>query len=92
MIFKEGQKYASTFEVDGFKFKKEVTRCQYEVSVKIKTLDGQLVDEMTVLDIYFIEQVDELLSQSIYNYIERNADELDKIMAYYTKGVGSFGN
>lgn len=89
MHFIKGEKYTSYIEVDGFKFKKEVMRLDLGINVAIKTLGNELIGDIDVSDIDFVEQVDELLQQDIYNYIENQTDELDKIMAYFTKG-GSF--
>lgn len=92
MHFKVGQKFASYIEIDGLKFRKEVTRMHHLVNVVIKTLDNEVVSEVNAIDIEFTRHVDELLQQDIYNYIEQNVDDLDKVMAYYTSGVGSYAN
>ncbi|MCS4487221.1 DUF1108 family protein [Staphylococcus americanisciuri] len=86
MHFIKGKKYTSYIEVDGFKFKKEVTRKEFLINIVIKTLNNELIDDIDISDIDFVDQVDDLLGLSIYNYIENQTDELDKIMAYFAKG------
>ncbi|UXR73324.1 MULTISPECIES: DUF1108 family protein [unclassified Staphylococcus] len=88
MHFEKGHKYVSTIEVDGFKFRKEVTRRDFNIRVAIKTLGNELIDYIDISDRDYVDQVDEILGQSIYNYIENNADDLDKIMARFMKGGG----
>ncbi|MFO3691807.1 DUF1108 family protein [Staphylococcus felis] len=85
MYFKEGKKISNIFNIDGFNFRRETTRESNKIRVVIMTLEYEYVDEIVVFDLNHIHEAEEVLRQSVFDYIENQTDELDKIMAYFVK-------
>ncbi|WP_340293765.1 DUF1108 family protein [Staphylococcus coagulans] len=86
MYFKEGKQINQIIEIEGFKLRKQVIREKYKVRVIVLTMDYNYVDEVTVTSKTDIDAAEEVLMQSVYDYIRCETDELDKIIACFTKG------
>ncbi|ELD8171243.1 DUF1108 family protein [Staphylococcus pseudintermedius] len=85
MYFKEGKQINQIIEIEGFKLRKQVIREKYKVRVIVLTMDYNYVDEVTVTSEMDIDAAEEVLMQSVYDYIRYQTDELDKIMAQLIK-------
>ncbi|MDR5603940.1 DUF1108 family protein [Staphylococcus coagulans] len=86
MYFKEGKQINQFIEIEGFKLRKQVIREKYKVRVIVLTMDYNYVDEVTVTSEMDIDAAEEVLMQSVYDYIRYKTGELDKVMARFTKG------
>ncbi|MBT2818530.1 DUF1108 family protein [Staphylococcus coagulans] len=86
MHFKKGKQINQIIEIEGFKLQKQVIREKHKVRVIVLTMDYNYVDEVTVTSESDIDAAEEVLIQSIYDYIRYETDELDKVMAHFTKG------
>ncbi|AKS69787.1 hypothetical protein RN70_09920 [Staphylococcus schleiferi] len=86
MHFKKGKKINQIIEIEGFKLQKQVIREKHKVRVIVLTMDYNYVDEVTVTSETDIDAAEEVLIQSVYDYIRYETDELDKVMAHFTKG------
>lgn len=49
-------------------------------------MQRQTIKLVTVYDLSEVEYMEEVLSSAIYDFIEYQTDELDKVMAHFTKG------
>ncbi|EGQ3902548.1 DUF1108 family protein [Staphylococcus pseudintermedius] len=86
MYFKKGSKVSHILNIEGFKFRRETTRENNKIRVVIMTLEYEYVDEVVVFDLNHIHEAEEVLKQSVFDYIENRTDELDKVMAYFSGG------
>ncbi|MFP4913109.1 DUF1108 family protein [Staphylococcus coagulans] len=86
MHFKKSKKINQIIEIEGFKLQKQVIREKHKVRVIVLTMDYNYVDEVTVTSETDIDAAEEVLIQSVYDYIRYETDELDKVMAHFTKG------
>ncbi|MDQ7113556.1 DUF1108 family protein [Staphylococcus simulans] len=86
MFFEKGEVRSQYFNIDGFEFIKELTRKENHINLLISTRDHQYVTDIAVASLSDLETVEEIIKHDIYVFIEQQADELDKVMAYFTKG------
>ncbi|MGM7689801.1 DUF1108 family protein [Staphylococcus felis] len=85
MYFKIDQEHSNIIEVEGFKFRKYVMRCENYILIEIRDMSYHLITDTMVYDLSDVDIAQEVLSAALYDYIENETDELDKIMAYFTK-------
>ncbi len=86
MYFSNEEEHTGIFEVDGFKFRKAVTRDDDRIVVEVMDMQWQTIKLVTVYDLSEVEYMEEVLSSAIYDFIEYQTDEPDKVMAHFTKG------
>ncbi len=85
MYFPKGEEYTGIIEVEGFKFRKHVTRQDDYILIEITDMTYKTVAETKVSDIPDIDIAQEVISAALYDFIENETDDLDKIMAQLIK-------
>ncbi|EGQ3594797.1 DUF1108 family protein [Staphylococcus pseudintermedius] len=85
MYFKNDREYTSIIEIGGFKFRQNVIKEDARVTIEILDTEMNTVSFMSVYDSSEIENAEEVILADIYKYIENQSDELDKIVAHFTK-------
>ncbi|UXS20898.1 DUF1108 family protein [Staphylococcus delphini] len=85
MYFKSGEEYTGIIEVEGFKFRKHVTREGDYILIEIVDMAYRAIAETKVYNLSDVDIAQEVLSARLYDYIENGTDELDKIMAHLIK-------
>ncbi|WP_353419799.1 DUF1108 family protein [Staphylococcus delphini] len=85
MYFLNGEEFSGIIEVEGFKFRKHVTRQDDYILIEITDMTYKTVAETKVYDISDVDIAQEVISAALYDYIENQTDDLDKIMAHLIK-------
>ncbi|WP_353418694.1 DUF1108 family protein (plasmid) [Staphylococcus delphini] len=85
MYFPNGEEYSGIIEVEGFKFRKHVTRQDDYILIEITDMTYKTVAETKVSGISDVDIAQEVISAALYDYIENQTDDLDKIMAHLIK-------
>ncbi|REI31482.1 DUF1108 family protein [Staphylococcus felis] len=85
MYFKSGEEYTGIIEIEGFKFRKHVTREDDYILIEIADMAYRVIAKTKVYDISDVDIAQEVLSARLYDYIENETDELDKIMVQLIK-------
>ncbi|MTV23739.1 DUF1108 family protein [Staphylococcus delphini] len=85
MYFPNGEEYSGIIEVEGFKFRKHVTRQDDYILIEIADMAYKTVAETKVYDVSDVDIAQEVINAALYDYIENGTDELDKIMAHLIK-------
>ncbi|PCF79261.1 MULTISPECIES: DUF1108 family protein [Staphylococcus intermedius group] len=85
MYFKNGEEYSGIIEVEGFKFRKYVIRQDDYILIEITDMTYKTVAETKVYDVSDVDIAQEVINAAIYDFIEYQTDELDKIMAQLIK-------
>ncbi|HDK5666775.1 TPA: DUF1108 family protein [Staphylococcus pseudintermedius] len=85
MYFPNGEEFSGIIEVEGFKFRKHVTKEKNHVLIEITDMTYKIVAETKVSDISDVDIAQEVISAALYDYIENETDDLDKIMAHLIK-------
>ncbi|MDK3882539.1 DUF1108 family protein [Staphylococcus intermedius] len=85
MYFPTGEEYTGIIEIEGFKFRKHVIRQDDYILIEISDMAYRTVAETKVYDISDVDIAQEVLSVALYNYIENETDDLDKIMSRFIK-------
>lgn len=87
MYYKINDESKKIINVQGFQFILRVRKVtQFEVNVSIETIEQELVDEIVVADEELgINAAREILEQSIFNWLEENTDEADRVMSAVMK-------
>ncbi|PCF64545.1 DUF1108 family protein [Staphylococcus intermedius] len=85
MYFKNGEEYSGIIEVEGFKFRKHVTRQDDYILIEITDMTYKTVAETKVYDVSDVDIAQEVINVALYDYIENQTDDLDKIMAQLIK-------
>lgn len=85
MYFPNGEEYSGIIEVEGFKFRKHVTRQDDYILIEITDMTYKTVAETKVSGISDVDIAQEVISAALYDYIENETDDLDKIMAQLIK-------
>ncbi|MCD8914242.1 DUF1108 family protein [Staphylococcus simulans] len=88
MYFEQGAIVRHKFKVDGFEFMREIAREDDHISILVSTVNNAYVTKTAVASLSDIETAEEIIKQDVYTFIEEQTDELDKIMAYFSKGWG----
>ncbi|UXS30181.1 DUF1108 family protein [Staphylococcus delphini] len=85
MYFPNGEEFSGIIEVEGFKFRKHVTRQDDYILIEVTDMTYKTVTETKVYDISDVDIAQEVISAALYEYIEYQTDDLDKIMAHFIK-------
>ncbi|MCE5527017.1 DUF1108 family protein [Staphylococcus pseudintermedius] len=85
MYFPKGEEYTGIIEVEGFKFRKHVTRQDDYILIEVTDMTYKIVAETKVYDVLDVDIAQEVINVALYDYIENQTDELDKIMAQLIK-------
>ncbi|EJE4550688.1 DUF1108 family protein [Staphylococcus pseudintermedius] len=85
MYFPNGEEFSGIIEVEGFKFRKYVTRQDDHILIEVTNMTYGVIAETKVYNLSDVDIAQEVLSAAIYDYIENGTDELDKIMAQLIK-------
>ncbi|UXR31858.1 DUF1108 family protein [Staphylococcus simulans] len=88
MYFEQDTVVRHKFKVDGFEFMREIAREDDHISILVSTVNNVYVTKTAVASLSDIETAEEIIKQDVYTFIEEQTDELDKIMAYFSKGWG----
>ncbi|NQD99138.1 DUF1108 family protein [Staphylococcus xylosus] len=83
MYYKINDESKKIINVQGFQFILRVRKVtQFEVNVSIETIEQELVDEIVVADEGLgVNAAREILEQSVFNWLEENTDEADRVMS-----------
>ncbi|MEY8603572.1 DUF1108 family protein [Staphylococcus nepalensis] len=83
MYYKINDESKKIINVQGFQFILRVRKVtQFEVNVSIETIEQELVDEIVVADEELgVNTAREILEQSVFNWLEENTDEADRVMS-----------
>ncbi|UXS58520.1 DUF1108 family protein [Staphylococcus delphini] len=85
MYFLNGEEFSGIIEVEGFKFRKHVTRQDDYILIEVIDMTYKTVAETKVSGISDVDIAQEVISAALYDYIENETDDLDKIMAHLIK-------
>ncbi|PCF85046.1 DUF1108 family protein [Staphylococcus intermedius] len=85
MYFKNGESFSEIIEIEGFKFRKHITRYSGYILIEITSMSYKDIAETKVCNLSDVDIAQEVLSAAVYDYIENGTDELDKIMAQLIK-------
>lgn len=87
MYYKINDESKKIINVQGFQFILRVRKVtQFEVNVSIETIEQELVDEIVVADEELgVNTAREILEQSVFNWLEENTDEADRVMSTVMK-------
>ncbi|EJA1885965.1 TPA: DUF1108 family protein [Staphylococcus pseudintermedius] len=85
MYFPNGEEFSGIIEVEGFKFRKHVTREEDYILIEVTDMTYRVIVETKVSDISDVDIAQEVISAALYDYIENETDDLDKIMAHLIK-------
>lgn len=81
MYYEIGEIRTKFIKVQGFNFRIKATKTHYGVFVEIKDRYENIIDSAEFNDEEIGFQItQEILEESIYNWIERNTNEADRIM------------
>ncbi|EGQ2677763.1 TPA: DUF1108 family protein [Staphylococcus pseudintermedius] len=85
MYFPNGEEFSGIIEIEGFKFRKHVTREEDYILIEVTDMTYRVIAETKVSDISDVDIAQEVISAALYDYIENETDDLDKIMAHLIK-------
>ncbi|ENR2957528.1 DUF1108 family protein [Staphylococcus pseudintermedius] len=85
MYFPKGEEYTGIIELEGFKFRKHVTRQDDYILIEITNMTYRVIAETKVYDVSDVDIAQEVINAAIYDFIEYQTDELDKVMAHFIK-------
>ncbi|EGQ1283155.1 DUF1108 family protein [Staphylococcus pseudintermedius] len=85
MYFPKGEEYTGIIEVEGFKFRKHVTREDDYILIEVTDMTYRVIAETKVYDVSDVDIAQEVINAAIYDFIEYQTDDLDKIMAQLIK-------
>ncbi|MCE5735868.1 DUF1108 family protein [Staphylococcus pseudintermedius] len=85
MYFSKGEEFSGIIEVEGFKFRKHVTRQDDYILIEIADMTYRVIVETKVSDISDVDIAQEVINAAVYDFIEYQTDELDKVMAQLIK-------
>lgn len=86
MYYRINDENRKIISVQGFNFALRVRKqTQFEVKVSIDTLDYEVIDEIVIAEELDINTVREVLEQSVFEWLEVNTDEADRIMSRVMK-------
>lgn len=83
MYYRINDESKKIINIQGFQFILRVRKVtQFEVNVSIETIEQELVDEIVVADEELgVNAAREILEQSVFNWLEENTDEADRVMS-----------
>ncbi|HCY6772155.1 TPA: DUF1108 family protein [Staphylococcus aureus] len=80
MYYKTGDVCQKIINVDGFDFRSRVKKRAYSVEIVVLDPERNSIDGLLVSDENDLYTALDILKQSIYEWIENNTDEQDKLM------------
>lgn len=80
MYYKTGDVCQKIINVDGFDFRLRVKKQAYSVEIVVLDHEGNSIDGLLVSDKNDLYTALDILKQSIYEWIENNTDEQDKLI------------
>ncbi|CAC6181563.1 DUF1108 family protein [Staphylococcus aureus] len=80
MYYEIGDVCKKIINVDGFDFKLAVEKQDYSVLVNILDLEDRIIDAINITDENDLYTALDILNQSIYEWIEENTDERDRLI------------
>ncbi|MGJ8906092.1 DUF1108 family protein [Staphylococcus aureus] len=80
MYYKTGDVCQKIINVDSFDFRLRVKRHNFSVEIVVLDHEDNFIDEIIVSDENDLYTALDILKQSIYEWIENNTDEQDKLM------------
>ncbi|MEB8150509.1 DUF1108 family protein [Staphylococcus xylosus] len=83
MYYRINDESKKIINIQGFQFILRVRKVtQFEVNVSIETIEQELVDEIVIADEELgVNAAREILEQSVFNWLEENTDEADRVMS-----------
>ncbi|HCW7681096.1 TPA: DUF1108 family protein [Staphylococcus aureus] len=80
MYYKIGDVCQKVINVDGFDFKLVVKKQDYSILVNVLDLEDRFIDGINITDENDLYTALDILNQSIYEWIEENTDERDRLI------------
>ncbi|HEK6371208.1 TPA: DUF1108 family protein [Staphylococcus aureus] len=80
MYYKIGDVCQKVINVDGFYFKLAVKKQDYSILVNVLDLEDRFIDGINITDENDLYTALDILNQSIYEWIEENTDERDRLI------------
>lgn len=80
MYCKIGDVCQKVINVDGFDFKLAVKKQDYSILVNVLDLEDRFIDSINITDENDLYTALDILNQSIYEWIEENTDERDRLI------------
>ncbi|HDC7689587.1 TPA: DUF1108 family protein [Staphylococcus aureus] len=80
MYYKIGDVCQKVINVDGFDFKLTVKKQDYSILVNVLDLEDRFIDGINITDENDLYTALDILNQSIYEWIEENTDERDRLI------------
>ncbi|HDG7044113.1 TPA: DUF1108 family protein [Staphylococcus aureus] len=80
MYYKTGDVCQKVINVDGFDFKLAVKKQDYSILVNVLDLEDRFIDGINITDENDLYTALDILNQSIYEWIEENTDEQDRLI------------
>ncbi|AWR18695.1 DUF1108 family protein [Staphylococcus aureus] len=80
MYYKTGDVCRKIFNVDGFDFKLAVKKKDHSILVNILDLEDKFIDGINITNENDLYTALDILNQSIYEWIEENADDYDRLI------------
>ncbi len=80
MYYKTGDVCQKIINVDGFDFRLRVKKQAYSVEIVVLDHEGNSIDGLLVSDKNDLYTALDILKQTIYEWIEFNTDEQDKLI------------
>ncbi|HHQ2291352.1 TPA: DUF1108 family protein, partial [Staphylococcus aureus] len=75
MYYEIGEVCQKVINVDGFDFKLAVKKQDYSILVNVLDLEDRFIDGINITDENDLYTALDILNQSIYEWIEENADD-----------------
>ncbi|CYF09985.1 TPA: DUF1108 family protein [Staphylococcus aureus] len=80
MYYKIGDVCQKVINVDGLDFKLAVKKQDYSILVNVLDLEDRFIDGINITDENDLYTALDILNQSIYEWIEENTDERDRLI------------
>ncbi|EYJ96510.1 phage protein [Staphylococcus aureus M13074] len=80
MYYEIGDVCQKVINVDGFDFKLAVKKQDYSILVNVLDLEDRFIDSINITDENDLYTALDILNQSIYEWIEENADDYDRLI------------
>ncbi|EVC41584.1 hypothetical protein APW79_14345 [Staphylococcus aureus] len=80
MYYEIGDVCQKVINVDGFDFKLAVKKKDHSILVNILDLEDKFIDGINITNENDLYTALDILNQSIYEWIEENADEQDRLI------------
>ncbi|HDF8572417.1 TPA: DUF1108 family protein [Staphylococcus aureus] len=80
MYYEIGDVCQKVINVDGFDFKLAVKKKDHSILVNILDLEDKFIDGINITNENHLYTALDILNQSIYEWIEENADDYDRLI------------